>query len=188
MILFHGTSDKFLRPIMRKGILPRAQTNRSTYDGDLVSNPDRIYLTDVYPLQFALHAVEKHGGNILVAAVEVNEEILEPDTDFAEGGLASTHFISGLKCLQSTGCISVTSYPLRPHRMWVVSKKLQNDLVAHGSLRIATGFRHQGFYQTHKDQLEYFLMMGKRYTLRNSVWLDEYEREVCNGSSYSFRK
>lgn len=168
-ILFHGTSTVFKQRIMRRGLLPRERTGKSTYEGELISDPKRIYLTDVYAFQFALRAIEKHGGNPLILKACVEDAALEPDTDFAEGGLHSMRFTDALKCLELTGCVS-TRKPVSVMSMWVVSKKLWTEISEQGSCRIETGFRHRGFHKIHMDQLGYLLMYSKRFLNRDGYW------------------
>lgn len=177
MILFHGTSSRFLKPILKHGLRPRKLTGRSTYEGHLESNEELVYLTDVYPLQFAAIAIEKHGGNMLIVSVNVPEEKLLPDTDFTEEG---THYLklkNGSECLAKTGCVSIAE-PVKVEMAWVIPKKLQKEF-KNCSTRIATSIRHKGFYKIHQEQLSYFLQMGKRYRNRDGIWTDELDRVIC---------
>ncbi len=47
LILYHGTTDKFLADILEEGLLPRGRTSNSTYEARAASEslPDRVYLT-----------------------------------------------------------------------------------------------------------------------------------------------
>jgi hypothetical protein len=71
--LYHGTGLKAARQILRDGILPRAKTRRSNWK-KAPSGADRVYLTDSYPLYFAINALE--GRDDAPCVIEVNAEAL----------------------------------------------------------------------------------------------------------------
>jgi hypothetical protein len=170
-VLFHGTTTKFRPQLLKKGLLPRSKTGRSSYEGKLESDPMRVYLTDIYALSFGINSVKKHGGNLMVARVPIEPERLEPDTDFMEGGLHSLKFTDGLECLRNTGCCSVVG-PVNPDRLYIFTKKQTVEIAEKASLRIETGVRHHGFRKIHEDQLEYFLVAADTYTFDGECWVN----------------
>jgi hypothetical protein len=169
--LFHGTSSNFLRKIMKHGLLPRNKTGTSIYSGKLESAVDRIYLSDVYAVQFGCIAIERISGNLMIAGVNIDVADLDPDTDFMDGGEHRLRFDNGAACLKVTGCAS-TLKNVMPYRLWVVPKKICDEL-KDCSMRIETGFRHKAFYKQHLDQLNYALMMSRRYSFKNGEWSDD---------------
>lgn len=174
MILFHGTSDKFLKSILRHGLRPRMDTGKSTYDGELESHAERVYLTDTYALQFGANAVEKHGGRVMVVVCKVDESRIEPDTDFMEGGLHRLRFDNGIECLAQTGCCSVVGQ-VEVLRVEVLSKKQCSQI---SQSRIETGFRHAAFKPRTVEEMEYHLMLASRYTKRDGGWYNDRGEEV----------
>jgi hypothetical protein len=85
MILYHGTSTQYKDRILREGLQPRAKTGVSNWseqhDGMVESKPYLVYLTDAYPVYFALQA-SKEPHSLLILQVEVDEADLFPDEDF----------------------------------------------------------------------------------------------------------
>jgi hypothetical protein len=156
---------------MKKGLRPRCKTGISVYSGKLESATDRVYLSDVYAVQFGCIAVQKIGGNLMIVGVRVEESELEPDTDFMDGGEHRLRFDNGAACLKTTGCVSVCK-TIMPYRLWVVPKKIRNEL-EDCSMRIETGFRHTAFHKQHEDQLNYALMMAKRYSFEDGEWYEK---------------
>ncbi len=79
--LYHGTSTVYLPMIKKHGLIPRynSKSNWKTK-----SRPDMIYLTSAYPIHFAEHAINEHGGKPVVLEVEVDVNRLYPDEDFLE--------------------------------------------------------------------------------------------------------
>lgn len=172
-VLFHGTSAKFKTPVMRHGLRPRNLTGKSTYEGDLVSAEDRVYLSDVYALAFANLAIAKHGGNIMIAAAKVDDSLILPDTDFTEEGKHRRKFTDGLECLDKTGCVSVVG-TVPVFRLWIIGKKHVEEIREKVTLRIETGIRHKGFYQQYQDLLEYYLSEGQRWDWDGEGWRNEF--------------
>lgn len=92
MILYHGTSARHLSVIRRQGLLPRRLTGNSNWNGDVESKDSMVYLTDAYPVYFALVAAFAEGkepADLLILQVEVDESELYPDEDFIAWALAS---------------------------------------------------------------------------------------------------
>ena len=173
MILFHGTSTKFEKRIMRSRLLqPRKITGESTYDGHLISDENRVYMTNVYAIAFGMLAIEKHGGNILICAAKVDDTRIEPDTDFTDGGRHHLKFTNGLQCLESTGCISVVG-DVEVHKMWVIGKKLVDELKKNVQLRIETGIRHKGFFTMYEEVHNYYLNMAKLWAWDSVGWRND---------------
>lgn len=73
MLLYHGTSEKNLRNILKNGLLPRKENKISNWEHTIDSNLDAIYLTNSYALYYAYCAVD--------AARNERLAILEIDTD-----------------------------------------------------------------------------------------------------------
>lgn len=81
MKLYHGTSAKYLPSILEKGIQPTSQTGNDS-NWEVTSANDRVYLSDTYPLYFAIHAAMELGTDAVLIEVEVDESLLLPDEDF----------------------------------------------------------------------------------------------------------
>lgn len=165
-VLFHGTTTKFRRQIERAGaLLPRARTGKSVYSGKLESNPERVYLTDVYAVQFGLMAVEKHGGNLLVCRTIVDESELLPDDDFQASGLHRLKFDDHQwpECLSATGCVSVRG-PVRVDRIYVVKGKLLKEF-KETEITINTGLMHTALKKRIEDALNYALWSADRFDI-----------------------
>lgn len=85
MKLYHGTSERHVKAILKEGIKPRGR-GTSNWKTTVESNPDAVYLTNAYPLHFAGAAVR---GDERLAVIEVNTRELfilnlMPDEDFLE--------------------------------------------------------------------------------------------------------
>jgi hypothetical protein len=167
--LYHGTSTKFLPSIKRHGLRPRGVKD-GCYSGKLASDPERVYLTDTYPVQFGLIAKERHGGNLLVLGIEIDEARIEPDTDFTEGGLHHWKAKDGAECLKRTGCCSVVG-SVTVDRAWVLDPRMVLEVEQYGQTRIETGFRHDAFRKATEEQLESLLFFcAKKYTVDDGAW------------------
>jgi hypothetical protein len=91
MILYHGTSSKHLDAIRRTGLQSRRITRRrSNWKGTIRSKLDFVYLTDAYPVYFAMNPALNRGGNtdVLIVKVDVDESHLYPDEDYIAWELA----------------------------------------------------------------------------------------------------
>jgi hypothetical protein len=86
MILYHGTSSKHLEAIKRSGLQSRRTTKqRSNWKGRIRSKLDFVYLTDAYPVYFAMNPAlgnDRANADILILKVDVDEDCLFPDEDF----------------------------------------------------------------------------------------------------------
>jgi hypothetical protein len=85
MILYHGTSERALRDILKDGIKPRGR-KKGNWQHTVTSNAQAVYLTDAYPLHFASNAVR---GKERLAVIEIDTTNLNPfsfapDEDFLE--------------------------------------------------------------------------------------------------------
>jgi len=81
MKLYHGTSGRHLKSILKTGIKPRGK-NKSTWM--VPSHPDMTYFSVAYPLYYALNAVEK-GEKCLIVEIETRKirvDLLHPDEDY----------------------------------------------------------------------------------------------------------
>lgn len=106
ILLFHGTTTKYLAEIQEKGILPRKATENSNwkhaetiptqfgYQRPIESIPDRVYLTDLWHYFFAFNAAmgadpewyKTWSVAPIVLEVEVRVENLAPDEDYVHNG------------------------------------------------------------------------------------------------------
>jgi hypothetical protein len=85
MILYHGTSERHLHAIQRHGLLPRRLTGQSNWSGNVASKEEFVYLTDAYPVYFAVGpalAADDAPADLLILKVDVDEKRLYPDEDF----------------------------------------------------------------------------------------------------------
>lgn len=82
MILYHGTSTKHLKGILKNGLQPRNVTGNSNWEGKIESKVGFVYLTDAYPVYFAFAAAKEECEDLLVVAVQVSKKDLYPDEDF----------------------------------------------------------------------------------------------------------
>lgn len=91
MKLYHGTSERAARLILRDGLRPRSQLEGTPSDGNwqatVPSNPDAVYLTTAYAPFFA--SVAANDGEQKLAIIEVDTErmdsgLFRPDEDFLE--------------------------------------------------------------------------------------------------------
>lgn len=86
MKLYHGTSESRARKIMVEGLKPRGKSGKTNWKHSIESNPKAVYLTDAYPLYFAVQASNK-GERWAVIEVEtdlLDESRLHPDEDVLE--------------------------------------------------------------------------------------------------------
>jgi hypothetical protein len=84
--LYHGTSGKNARLAAFEGIHPRGKHGRTNWKRTVESNPDAVYLTDAYPLYFAINAAK---GDDDYAVIQIDTEKLDqlwlvPDEDVFE--------------------------------------------------------------------------------------------------------
>jgi hypothetical protein len=82
MRLYHGTSERWLEDILRRGIIPRGEAGEGNWD-EFPSRPDMVYLTTAYPLYFAA-SMATEGDRLVVLETELDELAegrLFPDED-----------------------------------------------------------------------------------------------------------
>jgi hypothetical protein len=82
MKLYHGTSSRHLKSILRNGIKPRG-LRRGNWGDRYASRPDHVYLTETYAYYYALSATGAK-SNPLIIEVDVDrldEDSLFPDED-----------------------------------------------------------------------------------------------------------
>jgi hypothetical protein len=83
--LYHGTSAKVAERALREGLKPRsAEGVRSNWKRTIESNPETVYLTDAYPLYFALNCDSKAPAIIQLDVEKLNTLWLVPDEDVLE--------------------------------------------------------------------------------------------------------
>lgn len=98
MILYHGTTDKFLSGILAKGIQPRLVHGNSVYkEIKMDSHQEFVYLSDRYPMFYADLACQYMGGNPVIFQIEIDESMLYPDEDFIGTRLAKQEKIKSKK-------------------------------------------------------------------------------------------
>jgi len=120
LTLYHGTSAKYLKKILKDGLQPRCITKNSNYDGDFVSCPDLIYLTDTHPMFYAVRAAEEREEEVLILKVKVYERELFPDEDYVAQVIARQEkhqgedFEKRLRELHTTGLVD----PRRYKKIW----------------------------------------------------------------------
>lgn len=87
MRLYHGTSESKLKAILKDGIKPRGKKD-GNWKRTVKSNPTAVYLTDAYPLHFAMASAK---GKERLVILEIDTEALNyfkfaPDEDCLEQG------------------------------------------------------------------------------------------------------
>jgi hypothetical protein len=88
MKLYHGTSSKYLKAILRKGIKPRGEPKQGNWKHSVTSNPKAVYLTQGYAIYLAQNAIQNQKRHDLVL-IEVDTDKLNscmfaPDEDYLE--------------------------------------------------------------------------------------------------------
>lgn len=86
--LYHGTSESAARRAVAEGLRPRGADRPGNWGGEVESNPECVYLTDVYGPYFASHAAS---GDERWAVLEIDRRridrgLLRPDEDCMEQG------------------------------------------------------------------------------------------------------
>jgi hypothetical protein len=87
MILYHGTSERYLSNIMHRGLLSRCITGNPDNWPEHPAHPEYIYLTNCYSPYFAqacANNVDGEGEKWVIVEVDVDEGTLLPDEDFLE--------------------------------------------------------------------------------------------------------
>lgn len=89
MKLYHGTSERLAKKILKSGPKPRESTgNGGHWKHTVDSREDAVYLTDIYGLFFAGHAARtKKDGRAVIFEIDIDklyESRLVPDEDFLE--------------------------------------------------------------------------------------------------------
>lgn len=87
MIMYHGTTGVVALAALKEGLKPRSVTGSSNWE-HCPSNPECVYITDVYGTYFANCASGK-GEIDLLGVVEINTDLLDakrllPDEDYLE--------------------------------------------------------------------------------------------------------
>ncbi len=87
MLLYHGTNSKIAKIALVEGLKPRALTGTTNWKhSGNHSNKECVYLTDAYPLYFAINAVKR---GTIPAIIEIDTDLLDesllvPDEDVLE--------------------------------------------------------------------------------------------------------
>jgi hypothetical protein len=92
MKLYHGTNETVARVALTEGLKPRSMTKASNWKHTVLSHKDMIYLTDTYPLYFALNSIQ---GTERAAVIEIDTDKLlpwefMPDEDYLEQATRKT--------------------------------------------------------------------------------------------------
>lgn len=97
LVLYHGTSAARWDDIRQRGLLPRSVTGRRC-DWTFQSRQGFVYLTDAYPVYYAMAAADP-GDGYLILRVEVSPDDLYPDEDFISWALAKGNVGEQMKLL-----------------------------------------------------------------------------------------
>ena len=97
MMLYHGTSERNLKVILKKGLLPRSTSKRRTNWDRNPSHPEAVYLTNAYA---GFYANASCKGRERWAILEIDTDKLSPfafapDEDFLEQAGRGKDGISG---------------------------------------------------------------------------------------------
>lgn len=90
MLLYHGTSEKAAKNILKTGIKPRVETElKGNWEHSIDSRNDCVYLTSVYAPYFAMAATDEVSPDNRWCVVEIDVDriddgLLLPDEDFLE--------------------------------------------------------------------------------------------------------
>lgn len=80
--LYHGTTSAFLDDILSKGINPREFTDKSNYEGSLLSDPKNVYLAAfIQAVAGSKNGIARHGGNMVLIKLIMDTSTLLPDED-----------------------------------------------------------------------------------------------------------
>jgi hypothetical protein len=84
--LYHGTSAAVARIAMTEGLHPRKAHGKSNWKRTVESNPDTVYLTDAYPIYFAMNAARRgeQGAVLEIDIGKLDQLYLVPDEDVLE--------------------------------------------------------------------------------------------------------
>lgn len=79
MILYHGTSSSCLKSILRNGILPGKDSNKSNWENGFAyeRSNDLVYVTDA-PIQYAVNSSHDTGKGIIFE-LEIADDLIYPD-------------------------------------------------------------------------------------------------------------
>ena len=87
MKLYHGTTEAVARAVIETGLVPRGKDGSQNWEHTVPSNPNCVYLTEVYAGYFALTAakdVDDKWGIIEVDTDNLHGDLLCPDEDTLE--------------------------------------------------------------------------------------------------------
>lgn len=88
MKLYHGTSERVAMMALQTGIKPPIMTRSNNWRHTMPSHRKAVYMTDTYPIYFALNATPENGSGRL-AVIEIDTDKLDlwrlcPDEDALE--------------------------------------------------------------------------------------------------------
>lgn len=90
MLMYHGTSMKRWKQIQKQGLVPRGNHGISNWTHSIESNPDTIYFSTCYAMNFALASLntdnlkKDHAVIIEVESITLPSDNLVPDEDALE--------------------------------------------------------------------------------------------------------
>lgn len=91
LYLYHGTSSKHIKKILKEGITPRKDKKGNW---ELVSRQGHVYLTIAYPIYFAINACNLKKDKPVVVKIQLDKadfKFLYPDEDFIGQVLVRQH-------------------------------------------------------------------------------------------------
>ena len=151
--LFHGTSSVCVKGIKQKGLIPRALSKRSVYEGNLISDPDLIYLTDTYAIQFANLATHSLGGTPVVLRCKVDPAYLIADTDIKRP-------VTAEESLRTWGTCAYRGN-LMPDKLYFIPQKHQEEILMRPT-ELYTNLRHLAFGPQLREAMDYLLQTSPR--------------------------
>lgn len=86
MKLYHGTTERALKRILKSGLTPRGK-RRSVWA--VASSPKAVYLTTAYGIHFGSNACPRGRGRMAIIEIDSSElepHFMAPDEDFLEQG------------------------------------------------------------------------------------------------------
>ena len=83
LVLYHGTSEKYLKKIIEEGLKPRGKRKSNWEEGIGKSRPDLVYLTNCYAAFYASHvSTKKDKPVVLKIEIDTRDFIMYPDEEF----------------------------------------------------------------------------------------------------------
>lgn len=138
MKLYHGTSSKYLKRILKGGIKPRGVTGESNWEA-FPSMDTRVYLSSTYPLYFAAAATnfETKTHNMVVFEIDTDKldnDRFYPDEDFIAQALVQNEptVYPSLEDAQEHAIAHIVGY--KHH--WTDSLEGMGNISHHGAIPV----------------------------------------------------